>query len=167
MPAYNIGSTTIVILSSCLQQQPSESSTHTSSCLPTTFSNQVLIVFHACNNNLGQVFILDQVLILLHANNILSRVVSYFFIQHSESSTHSAYNKLLDQVVILLQTNNILDQVLIFSHAYNNILGQVFIILHSTSSRALCRTNLLPVTHVLVDTWMLTDKPVYKLSKCV
>ena len=30
-------------------------------------------------------------------------------------------------------------------------------------SRALCRTKLLPVTHVLVDTWMLTVKPVYKL----
>ena len=30
--------------------------------------------------------------------------------------------------------------------------------------RALCRTKLLPVTHVLVDTWMLTVKPVYKLS---
>ena len=30
-------------------------------------------------------------------------------------------------------------------------------------SRALCRIKLLPVTHVLVDTWMLTVKPVYKL----
>ena len=30
--------------------------------------------------------------------------------------------------------------------------------------RALCRVKLLPVTHVLVDTWMLTVKPVYKLS---
>ena len=30
--------------------------------------------------------------------------------------------------------------------------------------RALCRKHLLPVTHVLVDTWMLTVKPVYKLS---
>ena len=29
--------------------------------------------------------------------------------------------------------------------------------------RALCRLKLLPVTHVLVDTWMLTVKPVYKL----
>ena len=29
--------------------------------------------------------------------------------------------------------------------------------------RALCRIKLLPVTHVLVDTWMLTIKPVYKL----
>ena len=28
---------------------------------------------------------------------------------------------------------------------------------------ALCRIKLLPVTHVLVDTWMLTVKPVYKL----
>ena len=26
-----------------------------------------------------------------------------------------------------------------------------------------CRIRLLPVTHVLVDTWMLTIKPVYKL----
>ena len=30
--------------------------------------------------------------------------------------------------------------------------------------RALCRIKLLPVTHGLVDTWMLTVKPVYKLS---
>ena len=29
--------------------------------------------------------------------------------------------------------------------------------------RALCRIKLLPVTHVLVDTWMFTVKPVYKL----
>jgi len=32
--------------------------------------------------------------------------------------------------------------------------------------RALCRIKLLPVTHVLVDSWILTVKPVYKLSKC-
>ena len=31
-------------------------------------------------------------------------------------------------------------------------------------NRALCRIQLLPVTHVLVDTWMLTVKPVHKLS---
>ena len=30
-------------------------------------------------------------------------------------------------------------------------------------SRALCRIKLLPITHGLVDTWMLTVKPVYKL----
>ena len=30
------------------------------------------------------------------------------------------------------------------------------------SGRALCRITLLPVTHVLVDTWMLSVKPVYK-----
>ena len=29
--------------------------------------------------------------------------------------------------------------------------------------QALCRIKLLPVTYVLVDTWMLTFKPVYKL----
>ena len=29
--------------------------------------------------------------------------------------------------------------------------------------RALCRIKLLPVTHVLVDMWMLTVKPVHKL----
>ena len=29
---------------------------------------------------------------------------------------------------------------------------------------ALCRIKLLPVTHVLVDTWMSTVKLVYKLS---
>ena len=32
--------------------------------------------------------------------------------------------------------------------------------------RALCRIKLLPVTHVLVDTWMLTVELVYKLSNC-
>ena len=32
------------------------------------------------------------------------------------------------------------------------------------TDKALCRTKLLPVTHVLVDTWMLTVKPIYKLS---
>ena len=30
--------------------------------------------------------------------------------------------------------------------------------------RALCRIKLLPVTHVLVDTWILTVKLVYELS---
>ena len=30
--------------------------------------------------------------------------------------------------------------------------------------RALCRIKFLPVTHVLVDTWMLAVKPVYKLK---
>ena len=34
---------------------------------------------------------------------------------------------------------------------------------YNRSVRALCRTKLLPVTHVLVDTWILTVKPVYKL----
>ena len=34
----------------------------------------------------------------------------------------------------------------------------------STWGRALCRIKLLPVTHVLVDTWMLTVKLVYKVS---
>ena len=29
--------------------------------------------------------------------------------------------------------------------------------------RALCRMKVLSVTHVLMDTWMLTAKPVYKL----
>ena len=33
----------------------------------------------------------------------------------------------------------------------------------SPVSRTLSRTKLLPVTHVLVDTWMLTIKPVYTL----
>ena len=31
-------------------------------------------------------------------------------------------------------------------------------------SKALCRTKLLPVTHVLVDTLTLTVKPVYKFE---
>ena len=31
------------------------------------------------------------------------------------------------------------------------------------TGRVLCKIKLLPVTHVLVDTWMLTGKPVYKL----
>ena len=35
-------------------------------------------------------------------------------------------------------------------------------VLWTSSHRDLCRTKLLPVTHVLVDTWMLTLKPVYK-----
>ena len=34
----------------------------------------------------------------------------------------------------------------------------------NASIRDLCRIKLLPVTHVLVDTWMLTFKPVYTLS---
>ena len=33
----------------------------------------------------------------------------------------------------------------------------------SNQDRALCRIKLLPVTHVLVDTWMLTVKPIYKV----
>ena len=33
--------------------------------------------------------------------------------------------------------------------------------IQSHTDKALCRIKLLPVTHVLVDTWMLT--PVYKL----
>ena len=37
-------------------------------------------------------------------------------------------------------------------------------VLDFTTTRALCRIKLLPVTHVLVDIWMLTVKPVYKLS---
>ena len=40
---------------------------------------------------------------------------------------------------------------------------QTFETLKYLYSRALCRTKLLPVTHVLVDTWMLIVKPVYKL----
>ena len=32
------------------------------------------------------------------------------------------------------------------------------------ATRALCRITLLPVTHVLVDTWILTIKLVYELS---
>ena len=35
---------------------------------------------------------------------------------------------------------------------------------HPLWIRALCRTKLLPVTHVLVDTWTLTIKPVYTLK---
>ena len=33
-----------------------------------------------------------------------------------------------------------------------------------TQTRAFCRIKLLPITHVLVDTWMLTVKLVYELS---
>ena len=36
-----------------------------------------------------------------------------------------------------------------------------------SQSRTLCRTKLLPVTHVLVDTRMSTVKPVYKLKMCL
>ena len=39
--------------------------------------------------------------------------------------------------------------------------GQLFE--KAAGHRALCRIKLLPVTYVLVDTWILTDKPVYKL----
>ena len=43
--------------------------------------------------------------------------------------------------------------------------GDVIITLvFSTDCRALCRIKLLPVTHVLVDTWMLTVKLVDELS---
>ena len=35
---------------------------------------------------------------------------------------------------------------------------------HCVETRALCRIKLLPVTHVLVDTWMLTVKLVYEFS---
>ena len=35
---------------------------------------------------------------------------------------------------------------------------------HGPPDRALCRIKLLPVKHVLVDTWMLTVKLVYELS---
>ena len=38
------------------------------------------------------------------------------------------------------------------------------VIMISWDSRDLYRIKLLPVTHVLVDTWMLTVKPIYKLS---
>ena len=41
------------------------------------------------------------------------------------------------------------------------VMKQVFA--HCINRRALCRTKLMPVTHVLVDTWMLTVRPVYKL----
>ena len=38
-------------------------------------------------------------------------------------------------------------------------------LLVNDTTRALCRTKLLPVTRVLLDTWMLTVKAVYKLLK--
>ena len=49
------------------------------------------------------------------------------------------------------------------SHVFSPF--QVFLILHKAlpHTRALCRIKVLPLTHVLVDTWMLTVKPVYKL----
>ena len=43
------------------------------------------------------------------------------------------------------------------------VIYSAHIYLQCPLSRALCRIKLLPVTHVLVDTWMLTVKPVYKL----
>ena len=46
---------------------------------------------------------------------------------------------------------------------YKFILNEFPIIKCQVCSRALCKTKLLPVTHVLVDTWMLTVKPAYKL----
>ena len=33
--------------------------------------------------------------------------------------------------------------------------------------RSLCRITCLPVTHFLVDTWMLTVKPAEKLKMCL
>ena len=40
----------------------------------------------------------------------------------------------------------------------------MYVVVIRTYTRALCRIKLLPVTHVLVDTWMLTVKLVYELS---
>ena len=68
-----------------------------------------------------------------------------------------------------------------FHTSTNNVTRIIFIVVQCTvdskllvsnscgvcaAIRALCRTNLLPVTHALVDTWMLTVKAVYKL-KCI
>ena len=47
------------------------------------------------------------------------------------------------------------------TESINTIYPVVLYSLHL--ARALCRIKLLPVTHVLVDTWMLTVMPVYKL----
>ena len=41
--------------------------------------------------------------------------------------------------------------------------GQKICLCNCSQNRALFRIKLLPVTHVLVGTWMLTVKPVYKL----
>ena len=58
-------------------------------------------------------------------------------------------NKLLQYVIVLIQKNNCL---------------KPFIVWYCINIRALFRTKLLPVTHDLVDTLMLTVKPIYKRS---
>ena len=62
-----------------------------------------------------------------------------------------------DSVVILISRN----QSRYNLHKYNADMSVSTLSL--PAARALCRTKLLPVTHVLVDTWMLTVKAVYKL----
>ena len=47
---------------------------------------------------------------------------------------------------------------------FSKIIDIVSYALKMGVTRALCRIKLLPVTHVLVDTWMLTVKLVYELS---
>ena len=49
-------------------------------------------------------------------------------------------------------------------HSTTSLPGRVLCRVSSQVFRALCRPKLLPVTHALVDTWMLTIKLVYKLS---
>ena len=57
--------------------------------------------------------------------------------------------------------------VYIYIYIYNiyiyNIYIYEYIYIRSLTNRALCKTKLLPVTYVLVDTQMLIVKPVYKL----
>ena len=52
----------------------------------------------------------------------------------------------------------------IYRTNYTDGLGYHPVIECIVGIRALCRIKLLPVTHVLVDTWMLTVKLVYELS---
>ena len=54
-------------------------------------------------------------------------------------------------------TNNISWHLPLWVHVFESVISCDVV-------RALCRIKLLLFTHVLVDTWMLTVKPVYKLS---
>ena len=51
----------------------------------------------------------------------------------------------------------------IYIYIYMNIYIYSAIYIYIAEERPLCRTKILPVTHLLVDTWILTVKPVYKL----
>ena len=63
-----------------------------------------------------------------------------------------------------LPDTDILDRPDLFYSAPGESSGTTVTCSRLEKVRTLCRIKLLPVTHVLVDTWMLNVKPVYKLS---